>query len=47
MNGDAGTAGQAKDSVILIVGTENDTEIIVEPLPTSQLPAGILHSLAP
>ena len=31
VNGDAGTAQQAKDSVALIVGTENDTEIILEP----------------
>ena len=29
--GDRGTAQQAKDSVILVIGTENDTEIIVEP----------------
>ena len=29
--GDAGTAQQAKDSVALIIGTENDTEIILEP----------------
>ena len=29
--GDSGTAQQAKDSVALIVGTENDTKIIVEP----------------
>ena len=29
--GDTGTAQQAKDSVILVIGTENDTEIIVEP----------------
>ena len=29
--GDLGSAQQAKDSVILIIGTENDTEIIVEP----------------
>ena len=29
--GDAGTASQAKDSVALIVGTEDDTEIILEP----------------
>ena len=29
--GDAGTTQQAKDSVILVIGTENDTEIIVEP----------------
>ena len=29
--GDTGTAQQAKDSVALIIGTENDTEIILEP----------------
>ena len=29
--GDAGTVSQAKDSVALIIGTENDTEIILEP----------------
>ena len=29
--GDSGTASQAKDSVALIIGTENDTEIILEP----------------
>ena len=29
--GDSGTASQAKDSVALIVGTENDTEIIIDP----------------
>ena len=47
MYGVAGAAGQAKDSDILIVGTENDTEMIVEPPPLSQLPGGILHSFAP
>ena len=31
VRGDSGTAQQAKDSVILVVGTENDTEIILEP----------------
>ena len=31
MRGDSGTAAQAKDSVALIVGTKNDTEIILEP----------------
>ena len=31
VHGDSGTAQQAKDSVILVIGTENDTEIIVEP----------------
>ena len=29
--GDAGTVQQSKDSVALIIGTENDTEIILEP----------------
>ena len=29
--GDSGTVSQAKDSVALIIGTENDTEIILEP----------------
>ena len=29
--GDSGTARQAKDSVALIIGTQNDTEIILEP----------------
>ena len=29
--GDTGTAVQAKDSVVLIIGTENNTEIILEP----------------
>ena len=29
--GDSGTVDQAKDSVALIIGTENDTEIILEP----------------
>ena len=39
--GDAGTVAQAKDSVALIIGTENNTEIILEP---SVL---IRHPLAP
>ena len=43
--GDQGLVQEAKDSVVLIVGTENDTEIIVEP--ALQLTAGIPHSLAP
>ena len=29
--GDAGNVAQAKDSVALIIGTENDTEIMLEP----------------
>ena len=41
IQGDSGTAQQAKDSVVLIVGTENDTEIILEP---SVL---IVHPFAP
>ena len=43
--GDQGQVQEAKDSVVLIIGTENDTQIIVEPAP--QLLAGIPHSLAP
>ena len=43
--GDRGRVIEAKDSVVLIIGTENDTQIIVEP-PT-QLRAGIPHPLAP
>ena len=31
IRGDSGTVAQAKDSVALIIGTENDTEIILEP----------------
>ena len=43
--GDQGQVQESKDSVVLIIGTENDTQIIVEPAP--QLSAGIVHSLAP
>ena len=43
--GDHGNVNEAKDSVALIIGTENDTQIIVEPAP--QLTAGIVHALAP
>ena len=39
--GDSGSAQQAKDSVALIVGTENDTEIIIKPSVT------ISNDLAP
>ena len=39
--GDSGTVAQAKDSVALIIGTENDTEIILEPS------AIITHPFAP
>ena len=42
--GDRGRVTEAKDSVVLIIGTENDTQIIVEPAP--QLPVGIPHALA-
>ena len=45
VHGDAGSAGEAKDSVVLIVGIENNTQIIVEP--PAQLAAGIPHALAP
>ena len=44
VHGDAGTALEAKDSAILVVGTENDTQIIVEPPPLLQLPAGVMHA---
>ena len=36
--GDPGTAAQDKDSVALIIGTENDTEIILEPSVTISHP---------
>ena len=36
--GDPGTAAQKKDSVALIIGTENDTEIILEPSVTISHP---------
>ena len=39
--GDPGTAAQDKDSVALIIGTQNDTEIIIEPSTT------IVNDLAP
>ena len=45
VHGDQGNVQEAKDSVALIIGTENDTQIIVEPAP--QLTAGIVHALAP
>ena len=45
--GDQGNVQEAKDSVALIIGTENDTQIIVEPPPLSQVPLGIINSLAP
>ena len=31
VKGDSGTESQAKDSVALIVGTENDTELVIDP----------------
>ena len=31
VHGDSGTAQEAKDSVALIIGTENDTETIIKP----------------
>ena len=43
--GDQGQVQEAKDSVALIIGTENDTQIIVEPAP--QIGAGIPHALSP
>ena len=47
VHGELGNVQEAKDSVALIIGTENDTQIIVEPPPLSQVPAGIINSLAP
>ena len=41
VQGDTGTPQQAKDSVALIIGTENDTEIILEPSGS-----GIAHPFA-
>ena len=41
INGDSGTALQAKDSVALIIGTEDDTEILLE------ASVGIEHAYAP
>ena len=43
--GEQGYVREAKDSVVLIIGTENDTQIIVEPPP--QILVGIVHALAP
>ena len=45
VEGDQGNVQDAKDSVILIIGTENDTQILVE-LP-ARFQAGIVNSLAP
>ena len=42
--GDPGTAAQDKDSVALIIGTENDTEIILEPSVTIYHPFATLTS---
>ena len=42
MFGDTGTAQQAKDSVALIIGTENDTEIILEPSTLISHPYAVL-----
>ena len=41
IEGDSGTAKQAKDSVALIIGTENDTKIVIKPSVT------ILNHFAP
>ena len=41
IKGDSGTAEQAKDSVALIIGTENDTKIVIKPSVT------ILNHFAP
>ena len=50
VHGDIGTAAQDKDSVALIIGTENDTEIIIEPSVTiynDLAPLGVFVSAAP
>ena len=41
--GDQGNVNDAKDSVALIIGIENDTEIIIEP--PLQFQVSIVHSL--
>ena len=38
------SAQQAKDSVALIVGTENDTELIIKPVPSVTIPNGLAPS---
>ena len=43
MYGDQGNVNDAKDSVALIIGIENDTEIIIEP--PLQFQVSIVHSL--
>ena len=48
--GDSGSIQQAKDSVALIVGTENDTEIIIKPsviIPNGFAPAETGHHFVP
>ena len=45
MYGDQGNVQEAKNGVVLIIGTENDTQIIAELAP--QITAGIAHALAP
>ena len=43
-HGNFGTVSQAKDSVALIVGTQNDTEVTILPSATA---ANIAYNLAP
>ena len=49
--GDTGSVAQAKDSVALIIGTQNDTEIILEPsvfnIPHQLAPSGLFFPGAP
>ena len=50
VHGDSGTTQQAKDSVALIVGTENDTEIIIKPsvvIPNGLASAETGHQFVP
>ena len=50
IKGDSGTAQQAKDSVALIVGIENDTEIIIKPsvvIPNGLAPAATAYQFVP
>ena len=45
--GDSGTVPQAKDSVALIIGTENDTEIILEPSVVIRHPLALIQQFIP
>ena len=50
IKGDSGTRKQAKDSVVLIIGTENDTKIVIKPsvtIPNDFAPAVTGHRFLP